>query len=86
MVDQALEPFVKAARGDLAGRLDVPASDLGVVKAEAVVWPDASDGCPQPGMEYIQVQEEGVLVQLAFKGQIYEYHQGESRGLFLCEP
>ena len=82
----ALDTYVQQAKEDLATRLSIPASDIEIISAQTIVWPDASDGCPKPGVDYIQVQEEGVLVRLAYQGQIYEYHRGESRPLFLCEP
>lgn len=84
--DPALDPYVKRAKEDLATRLSISTGDIEVVAAQTIVWPDASDGCPKPGVNYIQVQEEGVLVRLAYQGQIFEYHRGESRPLFLCEP
>jgi len=34
---------------DLAQRLNVPVDAVTVVSVEAVKWPDASLGCPQPG-------------------------------------
>ncbi len=42
-----------------AEQLDVPATDLTLVKAEFVEWPDASLGCPQPEMMYAQVITPG---------------------------
>ena len=48
----AMEPLVQTAREDLAQRLGVPPGQIEVVEAQAVVWPDASLGCPQPGMAF----------------------------------
>ena len=84
--DPALDSYVQQAKEDLATRLSISTGDIETIAAQTMVWPDASDGCPKPGVNYIQVQEEGVLVRLAYQGQIYEYHRGESRPLFLCEP
>ena len=77
LVDQAIE--------DLAQRISVPASQITLVKASAVVWPDAGLGCPQPGMQYKQVPQDGALIILEAKGETYEYHAGGTRGVFLCE-
>ena len=46
----------------LAGELGVAAADLEVVSATTMTWPDASLGCPQPGMLYVQVLTPGYLV------------------------
>jgi hypothetical protein len=36
-------------------------------------------------MAYLQVPEDGALIILQVGGVVYEYHNGGSRGLFLCE-
>lgn len=69
MVDQAL--------ADLSNRLSISSDNVEVVTAETVVWPDSSLGCPQPGMEYLQVQAEGARIELRVKDRIYDYHSGE---------
>ncbi|HLF27224.1 MAG TPA: hypothetical protein VJG32_12885 [Anaerolineae bacterium] len=79
------QPLVDQAIADLAGRLSVQPSDVHLVTFEAVVWPDASLGCPQPGIAYIQVQREGYRIALQVGEQVYAYHGGAGRGPFLCE-
>jgi hypothetical protein len=83
--NQAEDPLVKRAKQDLAQRLNVLIEDIELMKYEEVVWPDASLGCPQPGMRYKQVPYDGALIILKVAGREYEYHNGGSRGLFLCE-
>jgi len=69
---------------DLAQRLGIAKSAVTVVKIEDVQWPDASLGCPQPGMMYAQVITPGYLITLNANGQSYEYHASQSR-VILCE-
>ncbi len=83
--DPALQPLVDQAKSDLARRLEVPTEQIELVEAKPVVWPDSSLGCPQPGMEYKQVPEDGALIILQVEGIKYRYHSGGSRELFLCE-
>jgi hypothetical protein len=83
--DPALQPLISQAMSDLAQRLRLEPAQIEVIEARAVVWPDASLGCPQPGMRYIQVPQDGALVRLRAAGQDYEYHSGGGKGLFLCE-
>lgn len=79
-------PVVAAAvRSDLASRLDLAPERITLLEARTVVWPDASLGCPRPGMAYRQVPEDGVVIRFEVAGVSYEYHGGGSRGLFLCE-
>jgi hypothetical protein len=80
-----MKSLIEMARKDLAQRLSVSVGEISLVEAKPVVWPDSSMGCPQPGMAYLQIPEDGVLIVLQFEGVSYEYHNGGSRGLFLCE-
>jgi hypothetical protein len=77
---------VDQAVAHLADRLSVEASRIAVLEARAVVWPDGSLGCPQPGRVYTQVQQEGYFIRLQVDAQVYDYHGGRrGRGPFLCE-
>jgi hypothetical protein len=80
-----LEGLIEKAREDLAQRLSISPDQISLVEAAGVVWPDSSMGCPQPGMQYLQVPEDGALIILQADGNMYEYHRGGRRGLFLCE-
>jgi hypothetical protein len=83
--DPDLENLVTRAKEDLADRLSIPVDQIEVLEARSVVWPDASLGCPQPDMRYKQVPVDGALIRLQADGQVFEYHSGGSRGLFLCQ-
>ena len=80
-----MESLIALARNHLARKLSISVDEINLVEAKPVVWPDSSMGCPQPGMAYLQVPEDGALIILQFNGISYEYHNGGSRGLFLCE-
>lgn len=79
------EVLVDLAKADLAFRQRVEAAAIKLVSFEEVVWPDAGLGCPQPGMRYMQVPEDGVRIRLAFGGSTYDYHGGGRKDPFLCE-
>jgi hypothetical protein len=83
--DAGLQNLIERAKEDLAQRLKIVLTEISLIDAKAVVWPDASLGCPQPGMKYKQVPEDGALIVLQVNGINYEYHNGGSRGLFLCQ-
>jgi hypothetical protein len=70
---------------DLAARLSVPAEQIQVREVRAVTWPDASLGCPQPGMMYAQVTQDGLLIRLSVGEEMYFYHSGSDQKPFLCE-
>jgi hypothetical protein len=84
-VEPSLEALVAEAREDLAQKLGVPTEQITTLEAKAVVWPDSSLGCPQPGMNYLQVLQDGALILLGFEDNVYEYHSGGNRAPFLCE-
>ena len=79
-----ITPDAKLAVEDLAQRLGVDGNTIAVVRVEEVDWPDGSVGCPQPDMRYKQALVNGVFIQLAVDGQLYNYHGGGGRRPFLC--
>jgi hypothetical protein len=83
-VPEGLTSAVDIAVADLAARLGVDPSAITVVSARDVTWPDGSIGCPQPGMNYTQVQVDGAEIVLAVNGITYRYTLGGSRGPTLC--
>ena len=80
-----MEGLIEMAKKDLAQRLFVSVDEISLVEAKPVVWPNSSLGCPQPGMAYLQIPEDGALIVLQVAETLYEYHNGGNRGLFLCE-
>jgi hypothetical protein len=84
-MNPALKPLVDAAIADLAQRLRIPATEVCVEEARTVVWPDRSLGCPQPGLLYPQVQQDGVFIRLRAQGRSHAYHGGGARTPFLCD-
>ena len=83
--DAGLEPLVAMAKEDLAERQEVEVEVIEVLEAELVVWPDASMGCPDPDMMYIQVPQDGSRIRLQVEEAVFEYHAGGERMPFLCE-
>jgi hypothetical protein len=73
------------ALADLAARLSVAPDAITVKAVESIDWPDASLGCPQPGMMYAQVITPGYRIVLEVDGKSYEYHTG-GRGIAHCTP
>lgn len=85
-IDPSMDSQIRIARADLAERLGIAEDEIKVLEARAMVWPDASLGCPQPGMVYIQILVEGGLIRLEAGGREYNYHSGGDAQPFLCEP
>lgn len=81
----SLQAVVDQALNDLAERLNVSLEQIDVVELQAVVWPDGALGCPQPGLAYIQVQQEGLFMRLRVGKRVYNYHSGGGSAPFFCE-
>ncbi len=60
-------------------------SDIKVLRAEAITWPDGSMGCPQPGQVYTQATVNGYWVILGHAGREYDYRAAASGYFVLCE-
>jgi hypothetical protein len=79
------EDTIHLARQDLAQRAGVVPEGIQLLSVEAVQWPDASLGCPQPGMMYAQVVTPGYRLVLEAEGKQYNYHTDQGRFAVLCE-
>lgn len=77
--------LVTKAKRDLADRMNIAGDRIKLLEVKEVVWPDASLGCPQPGMKYKQIPSDGLLIRLGVKRRVYRYHSGANREPFLCE-
>jgi hypothetical protein len=69
-----------AVVADAAKRFAVPESSVVLARAEQVTWPDASLGCPEPGMMYTQALVPGFRVVARTSGGELLYHT-DTRGL-----
>jgi len=81
------DELVTETKQDLASKLDLDIKKIeaSTVSVEAVNWPDASLGCPDPGMIYAQVVTPGYKIVLEVKDQVYIYHTS-STNFKLCDP
>ena len=83
--DAGLQNLIENAKADLAQRLSTSVTQISLVEATAVEWSDSSLGCPQPGMDYLQVITPGYLILLEVNAQIYEYHSNRDTYFVYCE-
>ncbi|HSQ40067.1 MAG TPA: hypothetical protein VLM78_07885 [Anaerolineales bacterium] len=79
---------ITTLRALIGERLRIAPAELTLVSVEQIIWPDASLGCPQPGMMYAQVLTPGWRVVFAdATGRQYDIHTPEKLALFvLCTP
>ncbi len=75
---------VDAASAFLSQQKGLDVSGINVQSVTAQNWPDASLGCPEPGMMYAQVITPGYAVRLEAGGQSYEIHTSKGGRAVLC--
>jgi hypothetical protein len=80
-----MQYLVEKAKEDLAQRLSISVNQIDLIEATAVVWPNSSLGCPQPGMVYAEVLTPGYLILLNAGSEEYEYHTSRSTEVIYCE-
>ena len=68
----------------LMKRKNIRREEIAVTRAEAVIWPDGSLGCPRPGEMYTQATVEGYWIVLRWVEREYDYRASGSGHFFLC--
>jgi hypothetical protein len=79
-----LQGLIEKAKDDLAKRLSIRVTEITLIEATGVIWPDSSLGCPQKGRAYAQVLTPGYLILLEFMNYKYEYHAGKGPEVIYC--
>ena len=77
--------LIENTKRDLAQMLNISESEINILEAKDVVWPNSSLGCPQPGTTYTQVLTDGFLIRLEVDGNIYEYHTDADKQIIFCK-
>jgi hypothetical protein len=69
----------------LAAELNISPDEVTILSFEPVYWPDASLGCPQPGMMYAQVISPGYRIVLEAGGERYDLHTDQTgQQIIIC--
>ncbi len=80
----ALPQLQRQARADLAAQLGIPEGEITPGRVTPGRWPDASLGCPDPGVEYAQVETGGYFLPMIVSGRTVQYRTDGSR-VVVCE-
>ena len=70
---------------DLMKRKNIRREEIAVTRAEAVIWPDGSLGCPRPGEMYTQATVEGYWIVLRWAEKEFDYRATAKGQFLLCE-
>jgi len=80
-----LQGLIEKAKEDLAQRLAISPTQINLMEITEVEWSDSSLGCPQPGMDYLQVITPGYFILLEVNAQTYEYHSNRDTYFVYCQ-
>ncbi|NJN45127.1 MAG: hypothetical protein HC806_10705 [Anaerolineae bacterium] len=83
--DSNLQKLIERAQEDLAQRLSVSVTQINLVEATEVIWPDSSLGCPNPATSQLQVLTPGYLIRLHASDRIFEYHTNKNNLVIYCD-
>jgi hypothetical protein len=83
--DPGLQSLIEKAKEDVAQRMSISVTQINLVEFTEVEWSDSSLGCPQAGMDYLQVITPGYLILLEANAQSYEYHSNRDTYFVYCE-
>lgn len=76
--------MLQLAVADLSNRLGIPESDIVIEQVKPIEWPDATLGCPKPGMDFSPVVTPGYIIALEMEGKTYNYHTDDVDRVILC--
>lgn len=79
-----LQSMIRTALADASRRTGRPAAELKVIGAEAVIWPDGSLGCAEPGAMYTMAPVRGYQIRIEAGKVLLDYHASERGQLVLC--
>jgi hypothetical protein len=80
-----MQHLIDRAISDVSHNIDISKEAIKVVSVEPIEWPDASLGCPQPGMFYAQVITPGYQIELGVDGKNYFAHTDLTSRVTICE-
>jgi hypothetical protein len=81
----SLQNLIEKAKQDLVQRSNIQITQINLIETKAVVWRDASLGCPKPGIDYIRVETQGYIISLGAGGKTYNYHTDQVKRIVLCD-
>ncbi len=84
--EESASPAEQAAQDVAAESLGVEPEDVTVLEITSAEWPDASLGCPQPGMMYAQVLTSGYQATVEVDGETYDVRMDTKGNGFICPP
>lgn len=84
-MNPSLQNLIDKAKEDLAQRFSLSITQINLLEARDVTWPNSSLGCPEKGLVYADVLTPGYLVIFESGGNTFEYHSGTGGDVIYCQ-
>ena len=82
--DPNAQRMTQLAKESMAKKFKVSEDQVHLSSVEAMIWPDASLGCPRAGEIYAQVLTPGFQILFEANGQSASYHTDDTSRVILC--
>ena len=82
---EAPSELLDAIIADLMTRKNIKRDEIAITRAETVIWPDGSLGCPRPGEMYTQATVEGYWIVLRWAEKEFDYRASAKGQFLLCK-
>jgi hypothetical protein len=83
-LDLSEEHLVQLAVADLSNRVGIPENVIVIEQVKPIEWPDATLGCPKPGMDFTPVVTPGYIILIQVDEKIYVYHTDDASRVIQC--
>jgi hypothetical protein len=86
-VPDEMKKAFQAVSTDLEKRSNLPASNFQITSYAMQTFPNSALGCPDPGLNYLQVLTPGYRIQVEAGGKTYDYRTNlAGTHVILCGP
>jgi hypothetical protein len=85
VISEVPDTYLESLYEFLQTNYSIEKDDLTLIRAESVIWPDGSLGCPQPGMMYTQALVEGYWVQFQHSEKMFDFRLSQKGTFILCD-
>lgn len=85
-LSETKKPVAELAVNTVSKQLSINPANIKVIHVSDMNWPNSSLGCPQPGIQYLQMITRGSLVLLQANRKAYRVHIGNNRAIICDKP
>jgi hypothetical protein len=86
-VPDEIKKAFQTVSADLEKRSNLPASSFQITGYDMQTFPNSALGCPDPGLNYLQVLTPGYRIQVEAGGKTYDYRTNlAGTHVILCGP